>query len=253
MRLCVAAFCVIASTACLGACGQAPSNTSAPGSAATSGSSTPASIATVTGSPSPTSAGGQQAKVIVQASGLSVRGKQVGYGLVLRNTSTNLDASQVKVTCNLLDGSGTILNTRIETLGLVPSGKQFYLGGDYFGADAAQVRKLETYVDVGESLPAQYWLPKATHVRLVDQEYFGVTVVGQVTNATTDGTMSMATEIGCVLFNRQDQVIGGGYGYLDSDLKPGRSMAFKIINGTPATRLKEIDHFAVSVDNNFVN
>ena len=253
MRRHVAVFLVIATALYVGACGGTQPNTSAPKDAATSGSSTPASIATVTGSPLPSSAGSQQAKVIVENSGLSVRGKQVGYGLVLRNTSTDQDATSVKVTCNLLDGSGTILDTRIETLGLVPTGKQFFYGGDYQGADGAQAKKLEAYIDVGESIPAQYWLPKATHVRLVDQEYFGVTVVGQVSNTTTDGTMSMLTETGCVLFNGQDQVIGGGYGYLDSDLKPGRSMAFKIINGTTATALKKIDHFAVSVDNNFVN
>ena len=156
MRRSVAVFCVIAATLCATACGGTQSNTSAPKDAAPSGSSAPASVATVTGSPLPSSAGSQQANVIVEASGLSVRGKQVGYGLVLRNTSTDLDATMVKVTCNLLDGSGAILNTRIETLGLVPAGKQFYYGGDYQGPDGAQARKLEAYVDVGESIPAQY-------------------------------------------------------------------------------------------------
>jgi len=192
-----------------------------------------------------------EAEVQIEDAGFSVgENDEVGYGLVLRNVSDTSDATDVEITVNLLDKSGMVLETDAQELNLIPAGERFYFGGSIYQSASGKPAKLEAFVDVGESLPAIYRLPEATHVRITNQEYFGIIVQGQVHN-DFEGTLLSHATIGCVLFSKTGKVVGGGFGYLDADLPSGRTAAFKILNGPSCTPRSKAAKARVSVDNSF--
>jgi hypothetical protein len=216
----------------------------------TSPSETPDAVATTEPSSLPTSDGGStDAKVVVDGAGFSLGDYQeVGYGLVLKNTSTSMDAEQVQVTVNLLDASGAVLQTDNQTLNLIPAGGTFYFGGDISVTKGDKPRKMEAFVDVGSSEAAQYTLPKVSNVRVVVDPYSGLSVKGQVKN-DLDATLSQFALIGCVLFDANDKVVGGGFAYLNGNLRSGRTAAFEVLNGASATPASKVKRAEASMDN----
>ncbi|MCX6372664.1 MAG: hypothetical protein NTX16_06200, partial [Actinobacteria bacterium] len=201
-------------------------------------------------SPSPASAS-TEAEVVVDGAGFALGDyRQVGYGLVLKNPSS-MDASDVQVTVNLMDKSGAILETDNTRLSLIPAGDTFYFGGQIQVAKGDKPTKMEAFVDVGDSIAAEYRLPNVTHVKVIDQEYVGVTVRGQVKNDWEDGTMSAGARIGCVLFGDSDKVVGGGFGYLMAALPPGRTAAIRVSSGTYSTPANKVKRAEVSLENAF--
>lgn len=191
------------------------------------------------------------AKIIVDGAGFSVGDYQeVGYGLVLKNTSTSMDAREVQVTANLLDGSGAVIQTDNATLNLIPAGGTFYFGSSIYVDKGDKPRELEAFVDVGSSETADstLQLPQVTHVRMINEPYVGVTVRGQVKN-NLDGTLSMLARIGCVLFGANDKVVGGGFGYMRASLPSGRTAGIYVTNGTIATPASKVKRVEVSMDN----
>lgn len=171
-----------------------------------------------------------------------------GYGLVLKNTSTSMDAEEVQVTVNLLDKSGTIITTDNQTLSLIPAGGTFYFGGDLSVDKGAQPTKMEAFVDVGTSEAATYNLPKVSRVRVVKDPYAGLSVKGQVTN-NLNGANSSTAVIGCVLFDANDKVVGGGYSYLNNDLPSGRTVGFEIMPSVSTSTARKVTRAEASIDN----
>jgi len=221
-------------------------------SSSTVPSEKPDAVASASDAPSaaPSTAGNStDVKVVVDGAGFSVGGYgQGGYGLALKNTSTTMDAEEVQVTVNLLDKSGTIITTADQTFNLIPAGGTFYFGGDFSVDKGAKPAKMEAFVDVGASEAAQYSLPKVSKVRVVKDQYAGVSVKGQATN-DLDGPNSSMAVIGCVLLDANDKVVTGGYGYLNNDLPSGRTVGFEnYINITNAAASK-VTHAEASMDN----
>jgi len=172
---------------------------------------------------------------------------EIGYGLVLKNQSAKEDALDVEVTINLLDRSGTIVATEAERINVIPAGGTFYLGGASYATGEKAV-KIEPIVAVGSSDSAQWSLPKVSRVRLVEQEYLGLSVKGQVEN-TLDQPLSQIAKIGVVVFDKRGNVVGGGFTFLDADLPPGRSASFDAGNGVNAIPPRKAAKASASVDN----
>ena len=192
------------------------------------------------------------ATVVVDGAGFALgKYKQVGYGLVLNNTSTISDAIDVLVTVNLIDKSGAILKTDNATLNLIPAGDTFYFGGMLGVSKGDKPSKMEAFVDVGSSEDAQYRLPTVTHVRVIKDQYVGVQVRGQVKNDWEDGSLSSSARIGCVLFDASGTVVGGGFGYLMASLPPGRTAAVELVIGPSATPASRVSRAELSIDNAF--
>jgi len=240
----------LASLLLVGACGSSGKTATTPPSDA------PDAVATEdvgtpdvsTSQPSP-----GDAQVVVDGAGFSVGDDQeVGFGLVLRNTSDTMDAIDVQVSVNLLSSSGAVVKTEDGSLNVIPAGGTFYYGGESFLDKGDKAKRLEAFVDVGSSEAAQYNLPEVTHVHVVNQDYIGVTVSGQVKNELESSLSCIAT-IGCVLFDGNGKVVGGGFAYLDADLKPGRTAAFEVLNGTTATPASKVKRAEVSMDNEVVS
>jgi len=189
----------------------------------TGASEAPDAVATgATESPSPSlDANSTDAKVPVDGAGFSLGDyEQVGYGLVLKNTSTSMDAEELQVTVSLLDKSGAVVQTENTTLSLIPAGDTWYFGGMLMVNKGDKPRQMEAFVDVGASEAAQYKLPTVTNVRVVKDQFMGVSVKGQVKNEWKDAALSTNARIDRVLFDANDQVVGGGFGYLNSNLPP---------------------------------
>ncbi len=228
----------------LAACGEPAGKpeeepSEAPDAVAEEGGQTPSSTAAEGG-----------AQVVVDGSGFSVdEYGNAGYGLVLHNTSTAEDAYDLAITANLLDSAGNVIDTDNTTLSLLPAGETFYFGGEFY--DVKKAKKLEAFVDIGTTEPAQYELPKATNVRLAGDQDFGLRVKGQVKN-THEGTLSEFARIGVVVFDKNDEVIGGGYAFLDANLPSGRTAAFDTGNGVSATPRSKAARVKASVENSFV-
>lgn len=153
------------------------------------------------------------------------------------------------MTVNLLDKSGAVLQTENTTLSLIPAGGTWYFGGMLIVDKGDKPRKMEAFVDVGVSESAQYKLPTVTHVRVVKDPYMGVSVKGQVTNEWKDAALSTSARIGCVLFDANDKVVGGGFGYLNSNLPPGRTAAVEATLGPSSTPASKVKRAEMSIDN----
>lgn len=213
-------------------------------------SEAPDAVATADTAPSAESTdSGAAAEVKVEGSGFSLGDyEEVGYGLVLKNTSATMDAKEVQITVNLLSKSGAVLTTEDTTLNLIPAGKTFYFGSSTYVDKGDKPKKMEAFVDVGTSDPAEYQLPNVSHVRLVNAGYGSISVKGQVKNEL-QSPISMLARIGCVLSDADDKVVGGGFGYLDANLPTGRTAAVEILNGPSATPWSKIERAEVSMDN----
>ena len=189
-----------------------------------------------------------EAEVVIDKAGFAYESEygELGYGLVLKNTS-EMDAVGVQVSINFMDKSGTILVTEDDSLNVIPAGETYYLGGSTYAEDG-KPKKMEAFIDIESSEPAQYELPKVSKVRILKDEWMGVSVKGQVKNIFDDDLSSMAT-ITCVIFDKNGKVVGGGFTFLDADLRSGRTAGFEIVNGPGATPVSQAASAQASMDN----
>jgi hypothetical protein len=53
----------------------------------------------------------------------------------------------------------------------------------------------------------------------------------------------------CVIFDKGGKVVDGGFTFLDSDLKSGRTAGFEIVNGPSVTQSSKAARANASMDN----
>ena len=242
----VAAIAGVLGIAVFGGCGGTPTTvvtvTASP-TAAMDGENVSSPVATEAAEPA-----ADQQEIKVEASGFGKKGETLGYGAVLVNTSSTSDALEVSITVNALDSKGNVILSNSPSLTGIPAGEKFYLGGEMYLDKSDKPKKLEVYADVGSWESVNLGLPKVSNVKVVNQDYWGAKVRGQITN-TLDGKLSSIALIGIVLFDSRDKVVGGGFAYLNADLPSGRRAAFEAINGVNATPYSTIHQAAVSMEN----
>ena len=197
-------------------------------------------------SETPAASEGEQA-LNVEAMGFAKKGESVGYGAVIVNPSSQ-DALEVEITVNLLDAKGNVFETDTGTLTGIPAGSKFYYGGEVYVQKSDKPKRLEVYADAGSWDSIDLVLPKISNVQVINEEYWGTKVRGQVTN-NLDKTLSSLAKIGVVLFDKRGRVVGGGYTYLDADLKSGRKASFESVNGPAETPFSRVHQAAVSMEN----
>ena len=188
------------------------------------------------------------AVVVATKSGLGQDGEEVGYGMILRNTSKTDDALDVAVTVNVVDRQGNILSTESETVNVIPAGDVFYLGGASYVASGETAHAIDPVISVSSSEPASYGLPKVTRVRVINEEYLGVEVRGEIENTLREPLSSFA-KIGVVVFDAKGNVVGGGFTFPDGEIPPGRRVAFRAGNGVSAVSPGQAEFARASIDN----
>lgn len=195
-----------------------------------------------------------KANIVVEKSGFSVsrKGREVGYGLVLRNTS-NFDAIGADIDVALLDESGVTIGLDEFWLEVIPAGQTFFMGRciDVEKRKAPSALKVLVRAERGQ-LP-KLRLPQATDIRFSDESLWGTvgTVVrGRITN-DSDRTLKGMAYIGFVLFDKDGNVVGGGEGWPDWPIRPGRTVSFQSFEGTTYTPASKVATVGVSVDADF--
>jgi hypothetical protein len=187
-----------------------------------------------------------EAEVIVEEYGVGQSGESVSYGLVLRNSSSSEDAFDVSVTVNLLDEDKNILATDSNLLTVIPAGEVLYHGSETFLEQRGKADDLEAIIEIGDTGPAEFPLPKVSRVRVSRGDFGDVEVRGEVEN-TLESKLSSFARIGIVLFDKQGNIVGGSFSYLDADLPPGRRASFvSFISAAPS---RAIDSAKASIEN----
>jgi hypothetical protein len=158
----------------------------------------------------------------------------VSYGAELVNESDTHDAVALTLTVNILGEGNAILAADSQTFNVVPAGETVYLGGEVTVAKRETATGVETIVDVGSSAEAMYPLPTVQNLRYESDEYGGGTVRGEIVN-DLESPLSDFARINVALFGEGGEIVGGGYGFLDAPLPPGRRTAFDIFIVAPPT------------------
>lgn len=172
------------------------------------------------------------AKVVVEKAGIASRLSSTGswfagYGIVLRNVSIYEDAISVSVTVNILDSGSRILKTEVDTYAAIPAGRTYYAGGESI-LEGGQPARLEVRAQVGERITKFLGgLPVVRNVRVSDS-LLGAEVAGEVANPYA-WRLSSRARITYACFDSADNVIGGGYTYLQTELPPGGRIGFKTL------------------------
>lgn len=167
----------------------------------------------------------------------------MNYGAVLENTSDE-DARLVIVKGSFVDAAGTILDGVGPMLQVIPAGATYYWAGSWPVKGGTPV-KLEIVTEPSDFQDSDAELPTVSEVKISSDGYNTI-VRGRVTN-TLDFPLSQIATVNAVFFDDGKNVIGGGSGFLPSDLAPGREALFEI-NAFNNTLPKDIASVEVTVD-----
>jgi hypothetical protein len=161
-------------------------------------------------------------------------GSTFSYGLLLKNTSTTQDATEVYVLINFATESGALVGTVTRTIALVGAHEQYALGDSAQLRTQAPVTKLEVTIRVGSHARAKPRpMPHFANVRILagetDPDYVAE-VDGEVVNDTSPFTLTSA-RLSVVLLDASGKIVGGGTGIVYSPLPSGSRMVFLAQSG----------------------
>jgi hypothetical protein len=200
------------------------STTSTPATSTTV-ASPPTDVIVTTTSPAPV-----PANVVVVSTGFSQQssaaGTEVDYGVVLGNASTS-DARDVLVTVRARGAQNTVLGTDDAIVATIPAGATYYAGGRLSYQGGGATARLETSVQVSESVASAGVPPSPANVRVEPSTLGGVVVLGEVENAAAT-PLSRLARITAVLYDAHGKVVGGGFGYPAADVPPGARIGFTV-------------------------
>jgi hypothetical protein len=173
--------------------------------------------------------------VMVDKQGFSQRpdsyggGSTFSYGLLLKNTSTSEDATQVYVLINFATESGALIGTVTRTIETIGADELYALGDSAQLRTQAPVTKLEVTIRVMSHVHAKPRpMPHFANVRILagenDPDYVAE-VDGEVVNDTSPLTLTMA-KLSVVLLDASGKIVGGGTGLVYSPLPSGSRMVF---------------------------
>ena len=203
---------------------------------------------TASGSGSKPSPGDSGPHIAVDKQGFSQQptgyngGSNLSYGLLLKNTSTSEDATQVYLLINFATASGELIGTVTRTIELIGAGQLYALGDSAVLRTETPVAKLEVTIRVMAHAKAKPLpMPHFVNVRILpDQnqpDYVGE-VDGEVVNDTSPFMMNSA-RLSIVLLNTAGEIVGGGTGMVLSPLPSGSRMVFLAQNGFAAVPSSE--------------
>jgi len=179
--------------------------------------------------------------VAVEKAGFAVAGTELGYGIVLRDTSPTRDAVGVTVTVNVVDAANRVLRTETTRISGLPAGSTYYFGGDVFldagstpanlqvtaRAESDQAKKLQAAPVTGLAAAADG--AGKTHVQ------------GRLTNPSVTKPMSALTRISAVVFDAAGNVIGGGFTFPTAPVQPNDHVDFDLpVTGVTADRIGSV-------------
>jgi hypothetical protein len=195
--------------------------------------------------------------VIVDKQGFTQRsdkygtGSSVSYGLLLKNTSTTQDATNVYLLINFATAGGQLIGSLTKSLALIPAGGTIALGDAMQMRTQAAVANLEVTIRVVAHEPAKpRILPHFVNVAILqgtsDTGYVGE-VDGEIVNDTSPQTLTMA-KLSIVLLDANGRIVGGGTGMSFSPLPTGSRMVFLAQTGFTAVPISQAVSYVISVE-----
>ena len=192
-------------------------------------------------------------KIVVTKSGWSVRtralGATVSYGLLLKNTSPNVNAMKVSVQVNFVLADSKLVGTATQLVSSISAGETYNYAGQLSFPGTAPIAKLEFVIIVAAREKAQKMpRPGLDNVRVIPGQFdpaWTGWVQGEVVNDHVT-LMLKNTNLSAVLFDAAGNVIGGATGSAYNALPPGTRQVFKMTNGIDSIPYAKVASVAVS-------
>ena len=193
-------------------------------------------------------------KILVTKSGWSVRerpfaGSTVSYGVLLRNTSPNVNAMNVNVQVNFVLADSKLIGTTAKQIPSLSAGETYNLADQLAFPGAAPIAKLELVILVGAREKAQRTpRPGLDNVAVVPGQFepaWAGWVQGEVVNDHTK-LMLRSVSLSAVLFDAAGNVLGGATGAAYNPLPPGTRQVFKLTSGLDSIPYAKVASVAIS-------
>jgi hypothetical protein len=193
-------------------------------------------------------------KIVVTKSGWSVRerpyaGSSVSYGVVLRNTSPNVNAMNVNVQVNFVLADSKLIGTATKQIPSIGAHETYNYADQLAFPGAAPIAKLELVILVGAREKAQRTpRPGLDNIAVVPGQFepaWAGWVQGEVVNDHPK-LMLRSASLSAVLFDAAGHVLGGATGAAYNPLPPGTRQVFKLTSGIDAIPYSKVASVAIS-------
>ena len=193
-------------------------------------------------------------RVVVVKRGFSARVKgsneNVSYGLVLQNTSPNGNALDVGVLVNFVLPDNHLIGSASTRIPIINASSTYNLGGMLSFIGAPAIARLEVVVDAGgRARSDKVFSPGLDNVHLVPSPFEPAwlgSVEGDLINVHPSLTLT-SSNLSCVVFDANGNVLGGGTGSGFFKLQPGTRSFFKIATGLDAIPFNQAASVGMSV------
>lgn len=197
-------------------------------------------------------------RIVVVKSGFSVRPRGVGatasYGVVLKNTSPNVNALKVSVQVNFVLADTRLIGTATQVVPTINAGSEYNYAGTLSFPGSAPVAKLEFVIIVGSKEKAsRVPSPSLDNVLWVQQAYdprWTAWVQGEVINNHPTYTLKGA-RLSAVMFDSEGNVVGGAVGSVFNVLPPGTRQVFKLTSAADSVPYSKVASVAISTTPNW--
>jgi hypothetical protein len=196
-------------------------------------------------------------KVVVANQGYSLRylsrGATASFGVVLKNTSPDEDALDVRVLVNFLDPANVVVGSVSQKVDAVAANTTYNYGGSLNWNGQPTLSRLEIVVTVGAHQPAKQKYPELANVRIVPSPFdpgFVGEVDGELLNGDNVFTLANA-RLSAVILDAAGNVIGGGSGSSAAPVPPNARILFKATGGFKAIKIDQAASALVSITPNW--
>lgn len=192
-------------------------------------------------------------KIVLLQSGFSTRtvgtGTELSYGLILHNTSSTRDATQVSVQVNFVLSDDHLLGTDTHTVSLIRAGTDYYYGASVTFPGAAPIARLEVVLQTQGFAARQTHMPTLANIHLVPSTFDASRlgdVEGEIQN--TDPSLSLqSASLSAVVFDAAGNILGGGSGLVFGGLPPGAREFLQFDGGLDVIPTQDAASVQVSV------
>lgn len=184
------------------------------------------------------------AAIAVDKAGFSVAGTELGYGVVLRDTSPTRDVLGVTVTVNVVDAANHVLRTDTSVISGIAAGSTYYFGGDVFLDAGAVPASLQVTARAAGDQARRLDPPPVLGLTAAADAAGKTHVHGTLTNPSAKPMSSLA-RISGVVFDAAGNVIGGGVTFPGAPVGPNDHSDFDL--PVPGVTLDRIGSVQVSV------
>jgi len=196
-------------------------------------------------------------KITVLKQGFSTRanatqGTRLSYGVILHNESAK-DALEVTVQTNFVMADNNLLGTDSQRIAGIAAGGDFALGRMVNFPGSAPIARLEIVIQVRKYQPKSLHQPTLANLhfmpQITDAKWLG-SIEGEIQN-TDPALLLRSATLSAVIFDANDNVLGGGSGFSTQSLPPGTRAALKLSNGFDAIPFEKAAYSMVSINSSW--